>query len=137
VNRQQRKRTKANLTENKMGLQGRVTFDTAQAMDAFTNAAARMGYGSGHLSESASYEMVRLSYDYFLLVTMYRNHWISRRIVDMPASDMVRAWPKLTSDIEPKDISRIDKVLRKTNTKAKILTALQWARLFGGAGCLI
>jgi len=137
MNRQQRKRTKANLTENALGLQQRVTFDTAHAMDYFTNPAARMGAGTPSLAESADYEMVRLSYDYWKLIVMYRNHWISRRIIDMPAADMVRAWPRLTSDIDPKDMSRIDKTLRKTNSKAKILAAMQWARLFGGAGCLI
>jgi phage-related protein (TIGR01555 family) len=50
---------------------------------------------------------------------------------------MIRAWPRLTSEIEPKEITKIDKVIRKTNTKANILTALKWARLFGGAGALI
>jgi hypothetical protein len=114
------------------GLNGR-----AQANDYFSNSAARMGWGTPSLSEATEYELVRLSYDYPLLYTLYRNHWISRRIVDAPAQDMVRAWPRLTSEIDPKDLTRIDRALRDTKTKQQTLKALKWARLFGGAGALI
>src|SRR5260370_9752027 len=81
---------------------------SAQAFDFFSNIPARMGYGSPSLAESATYEMDRLSYNYWLLITLYRNHWISRRIVDTPAQDMGRAWPSLTSAITPPYITRID-----------------------------
>jgi phage-related protein (TIGR01555 family) len=127
-----KRRVKATPQEKKLGVQG-----TTHAFDYFTNAAARMGFGTPNLAEDAEYELIRFSYDYWRLLTLYRNHWISRRIVDMPAMDMVRSWPKLTSDIEPEDITRIDKALRRTNSKGNLLTALKWARLFGGAGCLI
>jgi len=110
---------------------------TTSGFDAFTNAAARMGWGTPSVAEGADYNLVRLSYDYWLLITLYRNHWISRRIVDGPAQDMVRAWPKLSSDIAPDDLSRIDKAVRKTATRAQVLKTLKWARLFGGAGALI
>jgi hypothetical protein len=99
--------------------------------------AARTGFGTPNLAESADYELVRFSYDYWKLITLYRNHWISRRIVDVPAGDMIRAWPRLTSDISPEDIGNIEKVVRKTYTKANLLKTMQWARLFGGAGALI
>jgi len=110
---------------------------TASALDYFTNAAARMGWGTPSLTEATEYNLVRLSFNYMLLITMFRNHWISRRIVEVPAKDMVRAWPRLTSDIDPDDISRIDRSIRRTRVKSRILDAIRWARLFGGAGCLI
>src|ERR1700733_2950746 len=133
-----RKRSKANPREQSLGVQG--TTDklmTAQALDYFTNMAARTGFGTPNLSEGATYELVRLTYNYWELVTLYEEHWISKRIVDTPADDMVRAWPKLTSDIDTKDLSKIDKAIRRTNTKGNMLTAMRWARLFGGAGALI
>ena len=129
-----RKRKSANSFEQMMGVHGTTS---SFAQDVFTNAAARTGFGTPSLGQGASYELVRLSYDYWQLITLFRNHWISRRIVEVPAQDMVKAWPKLTSDIEPKDITRIDRALRKTNTKNNVLTALTWGRLFGGAGGLI
>ena len=110
---------------------------SAQAFDFFANLAARTGYGSPNLVEGAEYPLVRLTYNYWQLVSLYEGGWIPRRIVDVPAQDMVRAWPTLTSDIDPKDLGRIDKVIRRTNTKNQLLTAMIWGRLFGGAGCLI
>ena len=110
---------------------------SAQAYDAFVNAAARMGWGTPSVAEGADYQMVRTSFDYWLLVTLYRNHWISRRIVDAPAKDMVRAWPKLTSELPPEDLTTIDRAFRKTGTKRKLLKALKFGRLFGGAAALI
>lgn len=129
-----RKRKQANRLEKALGVQGATT---ATAADMFTNAAARMGFGTPSLGQGAEYTLVRLSFDYWSLITLFRNHWISRRIVEVPAQDMVKAWPRLTSDIEPKDITRIDRALRRTNTKNNVLTGLTWGRLFGGAGGLI
>jgi hypothetical protein len=129
-----RKRKIANALEKKMGVHGTVT---AQTADMFSNIGARQGFGTPSLGQGASYELIRLSYDYWQLITLYRNHWISRRIVEVPAQDMVKAWPRLTSDVEPKDLTRIDRALRKTNTKNNILTGLTWGRLFGGGGGLM
>lgn len=129
-----RKRKTANVLEKKMGVQGTTP---AFANDMFTNAGARMGFGTPSLGQGADYSLVRISYDYWQLITLFRNHWISRRIVEVPAQDMIKAWPKLTSDIEPKDITRVDRALRRTNTKNNVLTGLTWARLFGGAGALM
>lgn len=132
-----RKRKTANVAEQKMGVQGLTGSVSASALDYFTNLAARTGFGTPSLAEGANYELVRFSYDYWQLITMYRNHWISRRIVDTPAQDMVKAWPTITGDTKPKDIDKLDKCLRRTQTKINLLTALKWAKLFGGAGCLI
>ena len=129
-----RKRKTANVLEQKMGVRGQTN---AFANDFFTNGAARMGFGTPSVAEGAGYELVRFSFAYWDLITLFRNHAISRKIVEVPAIDMVRAWPKITSDIDPKDLTRIDRALRRTNTKNNILTALTWGRLFGGAGGLM
>ena len=52
------------------------------AADMFTNAAARMGWGTPNLAEATDYVLERFSYDYWMLITLYRNHWISRKIVE-------------------------------------------------------
>jgi hypothetical protein len=109
----------------------------AQAADAFTNGPARMGWGTASIAEGAEYNLTRLTFNYWLLITLYESHWITGRIVDGPANDMVRAWPRLTSEIPPEDLTRIDRSLRRTQTKSKLLMALKWGRLFGGAGALI
>jgi len=106
-------------------------------MDFFANLAARTGFGSPNLVESAEYPLVRVTYNYWQLISLYEGGWIPRRIVDVPAQDMVRAWPTLTSDIAPEDLARVDRALRRTNAKNQLLTAMIWGRLFGGAGALM
>jgi phage-related protein (TIGR01555 family) len=106
-------------------------------IDYFVNMVARMGWGSPSLTEGTDYEMVRLSNNYWLLLTLYRNHWLARRIVDGKAEDMVRAWPKLVSDIDPEDIKTFNRTIQRTYSPYNICRALKWARLYGGAGALI
>lgn len=110
----------------------------AIANDAFTNVSARMGYGTPSLAEDTEYELVRWTNNYWLMITLFRNHWISRRIVEKPAQDMTKAWPVInSSELKPEDISNFDRVIKRTHTPARILSAIKWARLFGGSGCLM
>lgn len=117
-----------------MGLQGRVT---AYSKDAFQNILARTGYGTPNLAEGTSYPLTRFTFHYWDLISMFEGSWLTRKIVEMPAQAMCKAWPRLTSDVDPKDLTKIDRALRRTNSKGKVLTAMTWARLFGGAGALI
>ena len=107
------------------------------AFDYFTNILSRTGYGTPSLAESSSYEMVRLSNNYWLMLTLYRNHWLARRIVDLPAIDMTRAWPKVVCDKSPEDIEKFDRTIDRTRTSRAIRQAIKWARLYGGAGAVI
>jgi hypothetical protein len=128
------KRVKPSFSEQAMGVQGKTT---AAAADAFANLLARTGYGSPNLGEGAEYPLLRSTLNYWTLCSMYEGSWIFRKIVDIPATDMCRAWPKLTSDIEPKLLTKIDRAVRKANVKGNLLSAMKWGRLFGGAGALI
>ncbi len=132
-----RKRNTPSFSERAMGLQAKGSKVSAQALDFFANTLARTGYGSPNLTESAEYPLVRFTFNYWNLLSLYEGSWIARRIIDVPAQDMVRAWPRLTSDVDPKDLTKIDRALRRTNAKNNLLTAMVWGRLFGGAGALI
>lgn len=109
----------------------------AVANDVFSNVAARMGYGTPSLAESTEYDLIRYTQDYWLMITLFRNHWIARRIVEKPAQDMTKAWPRLTCELKPDQIKKFDRIVSKTYTAAKIQKTLKWARLFGGAGALM
>lgn len=111
--------------------------DNVIAMDVFRNAPARIGFDTPSLAESAEYQLVRYSNDYWLMVTMFRNHWISRRIIEKPAQDMAKAFPRLTCELKPDQIADFDRLIAKTQTRARLQTAMTWARLFGGAGALM
>lgn len=109
----------------------------AVANDVFSNPAARMGAGTPSLAEATEYQLIRYTYDYWLMITLFRNHWLARRIVEKPAQDMCKAWPRLTCELTPDQIKSFDKTIAVTKTPAKILKTLKWARLFGGAGALM
>ena len=115
----------------------RVAQEGLQATDAFANALGRMGAGSPSLAEGTEYPLIRISNDYQLMLSLYRNHWIARKIVDVPAQDMIKAWPRISSVITPEDHKLLDRRIAHTGTKASMLETLKWARLFGGAGSLM
>lgn len=106
-------------------------------LDAFTNQLARMGEYTPSVAEGADYVLVRRSLDYWLMITLYRNHWIARRIVEGPAKDMTRAWAKLSGDMDPDDISMFNREVQRSFTPQRVQQAIKWANLFGGGGCLM
>jgi phage-related protein (TIGR01555 family) len=110
---------------------------SAEATDAYSNQAARLGFGTPSLTEGSEYPLTRFSNNYQALLSLYRESWICRRVVEVPAQDMVKAWPTITSELTPDDLKQFDRTLARTGTKKSILTTLKWARLFGGAGALI
>ena len=133
-----RRKTAPNLKERALGFAG----TTARArgvlgLDFFQNIAARSGFGTPNLLEGTSYPLVRFTYDYWTLISLYEGHWLCRRIVDTPAEDMVRTWPRVTGGLEPDELTKLDRAIRRTRTRNDVLTTKKWARLFGGAGALI
>lgn len=105
----------------------------AAARDGFSNPMARLGVGTPSLIESTMYPMQRLTKNYNLLTSLYREHWIIRRIIDVIPADMVKNWITLTTGVEPKLLRKVDLTLRKTQLIQKIREGMQWARLYGGA----
>lgn len=111
--------------------------DQKHAMDAFSNIAARLGFGSNNLLEGTTYPLTRLSFNYILMQALYRSNWIIRKVIDLPAEDMTKAWMTLTSEVSPKEMKRFEQAVKLTGTQNQMLTTLKWARLFGGAGGVI
>lgn len=106
-------------------------------MDAFTNTLARLGFGTPNLLESTEYPMTRLTQDYNLMNSLYRSHWIIRKIIDCIPEDMCKNWINITTQLEPEQIKRFDRLQRTTRIKKSILQALKWGRLYGGAGAVV
>jgi len=117
-----------------LGLSGAMT---TQARDAFSNLLARTGFGSTSLENGSEYPLTRFSLQFWSLISLYESSWLARRVVDAPAADMLKTWPRIISDTSPEDLGKVAKAIRKTNTKGVFLEGLTWGRLFGGAGALI
>lgn len=110
---------------------------SAMAQDAYTNQAARLGWGQENLIESAEYPMTRLTLNYMLLLSLYRTNGILRRIVNKPAEDSCAHWGKVDSQITPGQMDALERLIKQTDLKKNIETGIKWARLFGGAAGLI
>lgn len=105
--------------------------------DAFQNAMAKLGVGQSNFLEGTQYPMMRLGYNYNLFNSMYRGSWIVRKICDVPASDMVRNWIKIKTDLGPDELAAFDKIVMNTGVKRKLIEGIKWGRLFGGAAALM
>lgn len=105
--------------------------------DTFSNMLARTGYGTPNIMEGTNYPLTRISNDYNLINSLYRNHWIIRKVIDTIPEDMTRNWIKLQSSIPPDKLKKVDKIFRTRRIKQKILHGLKWGRLYGGAAGVI
>lgn len=105
--------------------------------DAFTNSLARIGFNQPNLLEGSQYPITRLSRNYNLMNSLYRDSWIVRRIVDTISQDMFKNWIQIISSITPDEIKKVEKVLKVTRTRQKLLEGTKWGRLYGGAAGII
>ena len=128
---------KPKITADKFHAFQNLVKEQRQASDAFSNIAARLGFGSNNLLEGTTYPLTRLSFNYILMQALYRSNWIIRKVIDVPAEDMTKNWMTLTTEADPKQMKRFSQVVKLTGTQNQMLTTLKWARLFGGAGGVI
>ena len=104
--------------------------------DAFSNALFRLGAGSQSPLEATEYPLTRLTYNYALLNSLYRDNWVVQNVVGMIPDDMTRAW-FTAGGITPEQAEEFDKMQRVTSLQARIHEGLRWGRLYGGAAGLI
>lgn len=108
-----------------------------QTNDAFSNPAARLGFGTFDLLNSTDYPITRLTEDYKTLTSLYRDNWIVQNIVQLVPQDIVRKWFEIKTAADGQYIDAFERVVRKTHLRNKIMDGLSWGRLYGGAVGLI
>jgi len=105
--------------------------------DTFENTLARLGINSPNLLAATNYPLTRLTRDYNLMNSLYRNNWIAKKIINTIPDDMVKNWYGNTAELTPEETDRINKVEQRTLIKEKFLEALYWGRLYGGAAAIM
>lgn len=105
----------------------------AKAGDSFQNMAARMGYGSGNLTDGSRYTIDFLSKNRQLLDSMYRSSWICGKAVDSVAEDMTKRGVEINSQIEPGQIDELQRSWKQLKLWEAVTTTIKWGRLYGGA----
>lgn len=118
-----------------------VRADTKQAhvttMDAFSNPIARLGYGTQDLLQATQYPLTRMTQNYQLLTSLYRENWIVQNIIETIPGDMVRKWYTIQSNVAPEYIDAMQRMERKVHLRKSLLEGMYWGRLYGGAAGII
>ena len=104
--------------------------------DGYSNAAAFLGEQSPLLS-SGTFLRSGLTSDPELLTAMYRESWITMRIIDMPSEDMTRAWYSFVSPPAEEDLRALRRLEARHSVKQEMTNAIRWARLYGGSVALM
>lgn len=107
------------------------------ALDSFQNVLARTGFGLPNLMNGTAYPLTRITRDYNLMTSLYRNNWLARRIVDLIPKDMLKNGWKYESDLDPEQTDKLHKSERLSKLYAALLEGLNWGRLYGGAAGLM
>ncbi|MCR5565958.1 MAG: DUF1073 domain-containing protein [Clostridiales bacterium] len=104
--------------------------------DGYSNAAAFLGEDSPLLS-SGTFLRSGLTSDPELLTSMYRESWLTMRIIDMPSEDMTRAWYRLSASVTEEQLHALRRLEARHSVKQEITNAVRWARLYGGSLALM
>ena len=111
--------------------------DAVVVNDAFSNPIFRLGYGSQSPLEATEYPLTRMTDNYALLNSLYRDNWVVQNVVGLVVDDMLREWYKLKGGVSPELLEGLARVERQTRTRARVNEGLRWGRLYGGAAGLI
>lgn len=105
--------------------------------DAFSNPLFRLGFGSQSPLEATEYPMTRMTDNYALLNSLYRDNWVVQNVVGIIPDDMTKEWFTLSGTITPDQRAEFERAQRTTQLQQKINEGLRWGRLYGGAAGLI
>ena len=122
-----------NTTDNKTEVS---TLEGVSVGDAFSNPLFRLGYGSQSPLEATEYPLTRMTDNYALLNSLYRDNWVVQNVVGLVVDDMLREWYKLNG-ITPEAQDALAREERRTKMRARLSEGLRWGRLYGGAAGLI
>lgn len=104
--------------------------------DAFSNPLYHLGYGSQSPLEATEYPLTRMTDNYALLNSLYRDNWVVQNVVGLVVDDMLREWYRLRG-IPPEAAELLAREERRTSLRARLNEGLRWGRLYGGAAGLI
>lgn len=103
----------------------------ASSSDSLQNLVA----GLGDARDKASYSRYVMSrvIDQNELETLYRTNWLAGKVVDIPASDMTRAWVTRKTALSDDQLKPFYALEKRLKVKKHVRDAIAWARLYGGS----
>ena len=114
-----------------------VNTEAVAVQDAFSNPLFRLGYGSQSPLEATEYPLTRMTDNYALLNSLYRDNWVVQNVVGLMVDDMLREWYKPKGTITPEMQDSLGRLERETRIRDRLNAGLRWGRLYGGAAGLL
>lgn len=111
--------------------------EAVSVQDAFSNPLFRLGYGSQSPLEATEYPLTRMTDNYALLNSLYRDNWVVQNVVGIIPDDMTKKWFAPVGAVGPEHLKELDRVQRVTALRERVNEGLRWGRLYGGAAGLI
>lgn len=111
--------------------------EAVSVQDAFSNPLFRLGYGSQSPLEATEYPLTRMTDNYALLNSLYRDNWVVQNVVGIIPDDMTKKWFAPAGAVGPEHLKELDRVQRVTALRERGNEGLRWGRLYGGAAGLI
>lgn len=111
--------------------------EAVSVQDAFSNPLFRLGYGSQSPLEATEYPLTRLTDNYALMNSLYRDNGVVQNVVGLMVDDMLREWYQLSGSVSQEAITELERVERVTQLRDRISEGMRWGRLYGGAAGLI
>lgn len=106
---------------------------SVKSYDAISNPIARLGAGTENIINAHEYINERITLNYQLLNTLYRDNWIVQNIVQSVPSDIVKKWFTISADVSPEELDKVNTYIRNISLQQKISEGMRWGRLYGGA----
>jgi phage-related protein (TIGR01555 family) len=100
--------------------------------DSLTNLVANLATGN---AKSMHDRFAVPTLDDAQLEAMVRGDWISRKIIDLPVTDMLRPWRHWQAEKE--QITTIEEAEKRHAIRDKVALAMRLARVYGGSGIVI
>lgn len=111
--------------------------EAVSVQDAFANPLFRLGWGSQSPLEATEYPLTRMTDNYALLNSLYRDNWVVQNVVGLMVDDMLREWFRVKGSVTPEMQDALGRLERDTRLRDRINAGLRWGRLYGGAAGLI
>ena len=111
--------------------------EAVSVLDAFSNPLFRLGYGSQSPLEATEYPLTRMTDNYALLNSLYRDNWVIQNVVGIIPDDMTRKWFLVGGSVGPEYMRALEQVQTDTALRESVNEGLRWGRLYGGAAGLI
>lgn len=98
-------------------------------LDRWVNQTNHFGSMTDPIARTSFYRDFNI--DRFMLDSMFRYEWVTRRAVEIPAKDATREWITLIHD-DPKRVQIAEDELERIDARGKFEEAIILARLYGG-----